>query len=133
MDQIKVLFVDDEPRLRTVWERLIGMQDDMACAGTLACADDLPRRAAETGAHIALLDLTMPGRDPIEVAAEVAERCPDCRVVIYSGHNDPESMRRAHEAGAWGYVDKLDEPDEILAALRRIAAGEPVFPRSFTH
>lgn len=127
---IPVFFVDDEPRLRTLWEWIVADQEDMTLAGTLASADELIERVP-TGESIVLLDLSMPGRDPLEAAAEIRDSRPDCRVIIYSGYSDPETVRRAVESGAWGLVDKLTPPPQILDAIRRVAGGEAVFPPGF--
>lgn len=131
-DVIKVLFVDDDPRLRSSWERLIAAQEDMRCAGTLDRADDLEAQARSLGADVALVDLTMPGRDPLDVIGEMTEHQVRTKVVVYSGQSDPDLVQRTFDAGAWGFADKLDSPSEILGVIRRVAAGDIAFPPSFT-
>jgi two-component system response regulator DesR len=127
---IRVLFVDDEPRLRTCWGRLIGAQPDMSLVGCLSSADELLTRVPRDDS-IVLLDLSMPGRDPLDAAAELRDARPECRVIVYSGHNDPDTLREVLSAGAWGLVDKLTPPLEILDAIRRVAVGRTVFPAGF--
>lgn len=132
MDEpIRVFFVDDEPKLRMLWQRVLEDQADMRVEATLDSADGLAARLPE-GASVVLLDLTMPGCDPLGAAAEIRDTRPLSRVIIYSGHSDPVTVRKAVECGAWGFVDKLTSPDDVLDAIRRVAGGEAVFPATFS-
>jgi two-component system response regulator DesR len=123
---IQVLVVDDEPRLRMVWGRVIESQPDMVLVTMLESADALDSELPD-GPCVVLLDLSMPGRDPLDVAAQVNRESPDCRIIIYSGYSDPDTMQAAADAGAWGFVDKLASVTSILEAIRRVAGGEAVF------
>lgn len=131
MEPIRVLFVDDEVRLCRAWARLIEAQPAFSLVGMAHCADGLPELVEELAPDVVLIDLSMPGRSPLSVVRELADRCPGARCVIYSGHNDPEVVRSAVDAGAWGYVDKLADSRAIFGALERVAHGTPVFPTVF--
>jgi two-component system response regulator DesR len=125
---IKLLCVDDNAKLRSAWERLLGREKDLELVGVLSAADDLVKTACEKGADVVLLDLTMEGKEPLEAVAELARDCPWVKVVIYSGASTPELIDRAMAAGAWGYVDKLAEPASVIDAIRRVFGGEVVLP-----
>lgn len=125
---IKLLCVDDNAKLRSAWERLLGRESDMELVGVLSTADELVKTACEKSADVVLLDLTMEGKEPLEAVAELARDCPWVKVVIYSGASTPELIDRAMAAGAWGYVDKLAEPASVINAVRRVFAGEVVLP-----
>lgn len=127
--RIGVLVVDDEAKLRNSWERVLDAQPDLACAGTLGDAEGLEEKAAELGAAVVLLDLHLPGRDPLEAIRGLAGG--DCRVIVCSGDSDPDLLRRVFDAGAWAFVDKLTPPRETLEVIRRVAGGEAVLPRGF--
>lgn len=129
-DKIRVLFVDDDPKLRRLWTRVLEQQDDMTVVTALATADDLPAHVPD-GPAVVLLDLTMPGRHPLDALTEINQNNPDCRVILYSGHSDPDTIRKALEAGAWGMVDKTTPPEEVLQAIRTVARGDAVFPETF--
>lgn len=126
-ETIRVIFVDDEPRLRECWERLIRAQTDMMLLRSLRSADDLIQTVPAEDS-IVLLDLSMPGRDPLDAAAELRDRRPRCKVIVYSGYSDPRTAREAIAAGAWGLVDKLTPANDILDAIRRVASGGTAFP-----
>ncbi|HLP82966.1 MAG TPA: response regulator transcription factor [Phycisphaerales bacterium] len=113
--------VDDEPGFRSAWERLLARQPDFECVGGLAKADRLADHVASLTPDIVLLDLTMPGEDPIRALADLVSKGSPARVIALSGWNDAATMRSALDAGAWAYVDKLTEPNEVLATIRRVA------------
>lgn len=128
-ERIKVLLVDDDLRLRTAWEKLIRAQNDMELVSSLDRADEMVATALREHAQVVLLDLTMAGRDPLEVVAELVEQSEEARVVVYSGHSDERTVQLSIDAGAWGFADKLDPPMEVLQTLRSVARGEVVFPK----
>jgi len=129
--RIRVLVVDDEPTLRNLWERLLNAQPDLECVGTLASTDGLMDLVAGTGASVVLLDLNLPGLDPIEAIKRLAASAPDCRVVVCSGLSDSETIDAVIGAGAWGFVDKINPPNDTLESIRRVAGGEFVLPPRF--
>ncbi len=125
--QIKVMVVDDDERLCAAWSRLLAAQDDLALVGAFESADEMVAAVAHADPDVVLLDLTMPGADPLASIARVIAARPDTKVLIYSGHNDAQTEQRVARAGARGLVDKLESPQEIIAAIRRVAAGELCF------
>lgn len=125
---IKVLFADDEPKLRQAWERLFISQPDMQLVGTLPNAEGLVDAAATLKPDIAVVDLSMPGRDPLAEIKIMAGASPSVRTIVYSGHGDFDTIRAAFDAGAWGYLDKLAPPADMFKVVRRVAGGEAVFP-----
>ena len=127
---ITVLCVDDSPRLTAAMAKLIDQQADMKTVGTLDRADELATKVRELGPAVVLLDLTMDGKDPLAALGEVVAAGLPTRVVVHSGHSDAEIAARALEAGAWGFVTKLDDPNKTLEAVRRVARGEGVVPDS---
>lgn len=126
MDALRLMCVDDSPSLTAAWERLFNAQSDMTVVATLNRADDLVATALEHKPDVVLLDLTMPGRAPLDAAAELAGALPTTRVLFCTGYTDSETVSRALDAGAWGFVDKGREPDRIMQAIRRVAKGEVV-------
>lgn len=125
---IKVLFADDEPKLRQAWERLFTSQPDMELVGTLPNAEGLADAVVALKPDVAVLDLSMPGRDPLDEIRRMVVVSPHVRSIVYSGHADLDSIRAAFDAGAWGYLDKLAPPADMFKVVRRVAGGESVFP-----
>lgn len=127
---IKVLLVEDDARLRGGWARLFESREDMVLVASLERADGLSEAVEEHSPDIVVIDLTMPGKDPVEAVRELTLSAPHVRSVIYSAHSDFGLMREVFDAGAWAYVDKLRPPAEIFATLKRVAEGELVLPPS---
>lgn len=130
--RIGILFVDDELRLRRAWEKFVRTQDDLEFLGALDCADTLADEVERTDADVVLMDVSMPGQDPLIAVEALAGTRPACRVVLYSGLSDPELVRRAIDAGAWGFVDKVEDPSRVLAVIRAVAAGQVALPQGYS-
>jgi two-component system response regulator DesR len=126
---IKVLFVDDEPRLRLAWEKLFASQPDMKLVAVLPRADTVEDAVGALLPDILVMDLNMPGVEPLSVVRSLAASRPEVRSIVYSAHSGPEPVRAAFDAGAWGYLDKLAMATEMFAVIRRVIAGEVVFPQ----
>jgi DNA-binding NarL/FixJ family response regulator len=121
---IKVLCVDDSPKLAAALEKLISAEADMQSVGAIRQADELVPAVKTRAADVVLLDLTMPGRDPLDALQELTTECPAVRVIVFSGTGDSELAQRAIEAGAWGYTAKGSDAANILSAIRTVAKGE---------
>lgn len=123
-----VLLVDDSPDILSSLEMILDDESDLSCVGTLRSADELVSQVATQQPQVVVLDLTMPGRPPLEALVELRDRFPKTRVIVCSGYDDPATLDAVTDAGAWGFVNKHSDPDEILAAIRAVASGETVFP-----
>src|SRR5437879_5558032 len=122
--RIRVLCVDDSRRLTDAWARLFRLQPDLDLVGALPNADTLIEAAGAQRPDVVLMDLTMDGRDPLEALAELSRLHPEVRVIICTGHCDPELIARVLDAGAWGCIRKTQEPGAIMDAIRRVAEGK---------
>lgn len=117
----RVLLVDDHPLVRR------GLREMLAAAGIVVVAEAsrseevLPALAAHP-CDIVLLDLSLPGRGGIEVLKDLGAEHPRVRVLVVSAHAEAAYAVRAMRAGAAGYVSKSSSPEEIVAAVRAVAA-----------
>ena len=123
---IRVMVVDDHPMWRDAGER------DLAGAGldVVAVAADGREAVARFPAarpDVVLLDLQIPEPDGVAVTAAIAERAPGTRVLILSASGEQADVLAAVKAGATGYLVKSASREELLEAIHRVAAGEPVF------
>lgn len=127
-----VLCVDDNSEMTLVLRMMINAEPMMRCVGCLGSADQLLKRVRGLGPppDVVVLDATMHGKDPLEAMREMAAEFPAIRAIVYSGHDDPDFVKRARDAGAWGCVSKREEPDTILRAVREVAAGRAWWPKS---
>lgn len=121
---IRVLCVDDNADLAEVYASVIDAEADMESVGVLGSADEMCATIGEKGASVALVDLTMPGKPPLEAIEEAAKARPECRVIVISGYDDSKTVNQALERGAWGFVSKHGEMETVLRAIRAVSRGE---------
>ncbi len=125
---IRVLCVEDDALVALDVGSAIENEPDMTNVGWLSRADLIVEEVAEKQPDVLLLDLSMPGPDPLDTLPRLTESAPDLRTVIFTGHADQALVFRALEAGAWGYVIKSGNIAEIIDAIRRVSRGEFVLP-----
>ena len=119
---IRVLFVDDNPDARALLSFLLRHEDDIEEVGSRNDAESLLRVIQETHPDVLLIDLTMPGRDPIEAIGEARAAFPELRIIVLSGSADPKLLERAREAGASQVAMKATDVHETLSAIRGLAS-----------
>jgi two-component system response regulator NreC len=123
-DALRVLVVDDHAVLRTGLRLMLEREEDMDCVGEAGSAEEALRAVERVRPGLVLTDLEMPGMGGLEGVARLRERHPELPVLVLSMHDEPEEVRRAFEAGASGYVLKTAADEELVRAIRAVAAGE---------
>jgi two-component system response regulator DesR len=121
--KIRVLCVDDDAATRTLNALIVGAEPDMECVASLPSAAELAQALAVERPDVVLLDLRMPGPDPMEALRDAARSHPQARVVVFSGLDDPDSVAEAFASGAAAYLSKDAPPEEMLATIRRLAGS----------
>lgn len=122
--RLRVLIVDDSADILDVYKRLINRQPDMECVDARLTTVDLEGAVARTQADVAVVDLIGPDRDSFEAISATADACPACRIIAFSGHDDPDTLEQAAAAGAWSLVSKHDHPLRLLEEIRRAMAAQ---------
>ncbi|MFJ4668564.1 response regulator transcription factor [Kitasatospora purpeofusca] len=131
---IRVLLADDQALLRGAFRVLIDAEDDMEVVGEAADGREAVELARATRPDVVLMDIRMPGVDGLSATAAICGD-PDLagtRVLILTTFEIDEYVAQALRAGAGGFLGKDAEPTELLAALRRVAAGEPLLSAAAT-
>ena len=119
---MKVLIVEDHPIVRNGLRRLLAAEGELEIREAANGKEALSVfRGQRPG--LVILDLNLPGIGGLEVIARLKIADPNARVLVLSMHHDEIHVTRALQAGAAGYVSKNAPPDEILEAIRRVAAG----------
>lgn len=127
--QIKVLIVDDFPIVRTGLRALINTQTDMHVAAEAEDGREAVEMFRVRQPDIVLMDLRMPEMNGLEAIKRIcAASGGDCRVVVLTGSTGYEAVYRALEVGAKAYLLKTAPPEEILKAIRTVAAGKRYLP-----
>jgi len=132
---IKVLVVDDQALLRTAFSSLIDAEDDLEVVGQAADGRQAVELAADLGPDVVVMDVRMPVLDGIQATRQIfSERvrgaCP--RVLILTTFDLDEYVFEALRAGASGFALKSRPLEELLSAIRTVAAGEALLAPSVT-
>lgn len=120
---IGIVIADDHAIVREGLKRIIALADDMEVVGEAADGTEVMQRVRESIFEVLVLDLSMPGRSGMELIKLVHAERPKLRILVLSMHQELQYAVRAIKAGANGYLTKESAPDQLVQALRRIAAG----------
>jgi len=120
---IRVLLADDHAIVRAGLKEILAGTGDIEVAGEAANGQEVLARVSAQDFDVAVLDLSMPGRNGIELIKLVKDEKPRLRILVLSMHSEEQYAVRALKAGASGYLSKESAADQLVAAIRRIAAG----------
>jgi two-component system response regulator DesR len=120
---IRLLIADDQALVRGALASLLDLEDDLEVVVQVGRGDEVVRAALDNAVDVALLDVEMPGLDGIAAATALRERMPSCRSLIVTTFGRPGYLRRAMEAGAYGFVVKDTPASQLADAVRRVASG----------
>jgi len=120
---IRVLLADDHAIVRAGLKEILTDTGDIEVAGEAANGQEVLARVSAQDFDVAVLDLSMPGRNGIELIKLVKAEKPKLRILVLSMHSEEQYAVRALKAGASGYLSKESAADELVAAIRRIAGG----------
>ncbi|MGJ5894168.1 response regulator [Streptomyces niveiscabiei] len=123
---VRILIADDEALLRMAFGTVLEAQPDMAPVGEAADGAEAIRLARELRPDVVLMDVRMPGTDGIEATRQVVRVSPRSRVLILTTFDLDEYAFAGLNAGASGFLLKNTRPEELLTAIRRVAAGDAV-------
>lgn len=120
---IRILIADDHAIVRGGLKQIIATTEDVEVAGEAAQGTEVLEKLHTCRVDLLLLDMTMPGISGVDLIRRVRTEYPALPVLVLSIHNEAQVVARAVRAGASGYVTKDSDPDILLAAIRKLAAG----------
>ncbi|KOX22568.1 MULTISPECIES: response regulator [unclassified Streptomyces] len=129
---VRIVLADDQPLVRTALSMVIAETADLVVTGEAADGAEAVRLVEETGAHVVVMDLRMPGTDGIEATRLITEGPTDARVVVLTTFDDDDHVFGALYAGASGFLVKDMALDDILAAVRVVASGDALIAPAVT-
>ena len=121
---IRVLIADDHPIVRKGLRQIVAGQPDLTVAAECGDGDEALRLVQTVPLDVAVLDVGMPGMSGLEVLSRLRANYSNLPVLILSAYPESELAMRVIKAGAAGYLNKEMAPEELVAAIRRVAAGE---------
>ena len=122
-DPIRVLIVDDHTLVRSGLRLLLEAEQGFVVEDEAADAEQAIRLTRLHKPDVVLLDVVMPGQSGIDAAPEILDAAPHAHILILSMQDDPSYVRQAFGAGASGYLLKEAADDDLVQAVREVAAG----------
>jgi len=131
---IRVVLADDQAVVRMGLRVIVDREPDMAVVGEAEDGQEALDRLYETHPDVLLLDIRMPGMDGLQTLSAINgdATLADTRVVVVTTFEIDEYVFHALQAGASGFILKDAAPDEIVRAIRLVAAGEALLSPSVT-
>lgn len=120
----KVFVVDDHELVRKGLIDLIDAEEDLSVVGSAANCEDAVAKFAALDAEVAVLDVRLPDGNGIELCRELISLKPELKVLMLTSFQDDEALLGAVLGGAVGYLIKDIKNLELLASIRKVAAGE---------
>ncbi|MFG3349938.1 response regulator [Streptomyces sp. NPDC048018] len=129
---IRLIVVDDDPLVRAGLSFMLGGAEDIEIVGEGADGGEVPELVDRLAPDVVLMDIRMPTVDGLTATERLRARPGAPEVVVLTTFHVDEQVLRALRAGAAGFVLKDTPPAEIVAAVRRVAAGDPVLSPAVT-
>jgi DNA-binding NarL/FixJ family response regulator len=129
---IRVLVADDQSMVRAGFRMLLGGEEDIDVVAEAGNGLEAVEKAARFDPTVVLMDIRMPELDGIEATRRILAADGDARVLILTTFDLDEYVYEALKAGASGFVLKDDPPEQLLAAIRTVAAGDALLSPTVT-
>ncbi len=127
MDRIRVLIADDHLLFRDGLRALLQTAPDTELVGEATTGEEAVTLAMTMQPDVILMDIQMPDLDGIEATRRIVQMSPHIGVLVVTMFEDDDSVFAAMRAGARGYLLKDARGDEVINAIRAVAAGQAIF------
>jgi DNA-binding NarL/FixJ family response regulator len=120
---IRVLIADDHTVVRHGLKQILSSDAQLQVVGEAVNGDEVLRMVDALRIDALVLDITMPGKNGLDVLKELRRKHPQLPVLVLSMHPEDQFAIRILRAGASGYVTKESAPEELIGALRKVCKG----------
>jgi two-component system, NarL family, invasion response regulator UvrY len=120
---IRVLIADDHAVVRKGLRHILSSTEDILVGDEAANGADVITMIGKNAYHVVLLDISMPGRNGLDILKQIKLQNPKLPVLMLSMHPEEDYAARCFKAGASGYLTKDGPADELLTAVRKVARG----------
>ncbi len=127
-EPITIMLVDDHFVVRSGLAASLDLDDDFSVVAEAERGEDAVEMYLERRPHVVVVDLQLPGINGIEVTERLRHADESARVLIFSTFARDDEVQAALDSGASGYLQKSAARDELIGALRTIAAGDSYLP-----
>jgi DNA-binding NarL/FixJ family response regulator len=123
-NRTQILIVDDHPIVRQGLVELVNHEDDFAVCGQAEDYHEALRAVGQLNPDMAVVDISLKETSGLELIRDIHSRHPDLPILALSMHDETLYAERALRAGAMGYIMKQEATENVIAAIRRVLAGE---------
>ena len=120
---IKILVADDHPIVRQGLKQILAESPDMLVADEASNGEEVLGKITAGSYDVIVLDISMPGKNGLDVLKQLKTQRPELPVLILSIHPEQQYAVRSLREGASGYLTKDRTPDELVEAIRKISLG----------
>ncbi|CAN5617212.1 response regulator transcription factor [soil metagenome] len=136
MTKLRILLADDHTLLRAGLKLLINAKADMKVVGEAGSGEEAVQQTEECRPDVIVMDISMPDLDGSDATKQIKQLHPAIQVLALTCHDDEWHMKRLLRAGANGYALKQNTPENLINAIRIVAAGstyiDPSLAKHFT-
>ncbi|MEV6055968.1 response regulator transcription factor [Streptomyces sp. NPDC052107] len=129
---VRIVLADDQELVRSGLRVLMADHPDLEVVGEAATGEEAVQRVRETGPDVVVMDIRMPGMDGIEATRRITDGHMSTRVLILTTFDEDDHVYGALRAGASGFAVKDMALDDILGAIRVVAAGDALIAPTVT-
>jgi DNA-binding NarL/FixJ family response regulator len=131
-DRVRVVLVDDDDLMRAGLRSVLSSDDTIEVVGEAGDGREAIDRIRTLQPHLVLMDIRMPHVDGISATREVLSAFPEVKVVVLTTFEQDDYIFDALNAGASGFLLKRTKPEELIAAIHTVAAGDSLLSPSVT-
>jgi DNA-binding NarL/FixJ family response regulator len=129
---IKIFVADDHDIVREGVKSLLKSRPEWTICGEASDGLQAASRIDKVDCDIAILDISMPGKSGLEVAASVSRQHPEIKILIFTMHSGKTLHSAARQAGAHGVVQKSFASRDLIRAIEALIKGDDFFPKDST-
>jgi DNA-binding NarL/FixJ family response regulator len=124
MGKTRVMIVDDHPIMQLGLAELIGAEPDLEVCGTAGEVSEALQKIDALRPEVAVVDISLKGGSGIELIEQCKSRYGDVRILVSSMYDESLFAERALRAGAMGFINKQENTDLLIVAIRQIIGGQ---------
>lgn len=124
LQEIRLVLADDHAVVRSGTRELLEQQPDFNIVGEASNGEEAVRLVGELMPDVVVMDVRMPKMSGVEATREIKSTYPTVRILVLTAHDDDEYVFALLQAGANGYLLKTAEIEELVRAIRAVAAGQ---------